>query len=601
MICFGQQIAARDVRLFVLGVAGQPDDLHAVEQRRRDVERVRGADEHHLGEIEVDLEVVIAERGVLLGIEHLEQRRRRVTAEVHRHLVDFVEQVQRIAYPGPRHVLHDLAGHRADIGAAVPAYLGLVTHAAQRHAHELAVRRPRNALPQRGLAHAGRADQTQDRALERLHALLDGQVLDDALLDLVEAEVVLVEHPLGRRDVVLDLGALLPRDLHQPVDVVAHHGRLGRHRRHELELRELGARLVPGFLRHAGACDALLELGDLVGRVVHLAQFLLDRLHLLVEVVLALALLHLLLDAAADALLDLQHVHFALDQGEDVLKAAAHVLDLEHLLLGIELEGHVRGDGVGEPARLLDARERGQDLRRHLAVELYVLLKLRDDGADQHVHFALFVLLGVAKRCYLRGEVVARGELRDRCPLGPLDQHLDRAVRQLEELQNRGDRPDLVEILGLRIVDIRLLLREQQDLLVHLHRLLEREDGLLTAHEQRYDHVGIHDDVAQRQHRQRIGGDSGLECGVFGRHAGSLQCAGSRARQVPIIVDTRAGFKSEDRRNRVQSRFFAVRDRQFTAGTEIRLWADFLRIGSVPVQWSDPVRRSSTAASRASS
>ena len=266
----------------------------------------------------------------------------------------------------------------------------------------------------------GGPDQTQDRPLERLHALLDGQVLDDALLDLVEAEVVLVEHPLGRRDVVLDLGALLPRDLHQPVDVVAHDGRLGRHRRHELELRELGVRLVAGFLRHAGARDALLELGDLVGRVVHLAQFLLDRLHLLVEVVLALALLHLLLDAAADALLDLQHVHLALDQGEDVLQAAAHVLDLEHLLLGIELERHVRGDGVGEPARLLDARERGQDLRRHLAVELYVLLELRDDRAHEHVHFALFVLLGVAERRYLRGEVIARGErprpMPARCP-----------------------------------------------------------------------------------------------------------------------------------------------------------------------------------------
>ncbi len=142
-----KQIAARDVRLLVLGVPGQPDDLHAVEQRRRDVERVRSADEHHLGKIEVDFQVVVAERRVLLGIEHFEQRRGRVPAEIHRHLVDFVEQVQRIADPGPRHVLHDLAGHRADVGAAVAADLRLVTHAAERHADELAVGRPRDALP----------------------------------------------------------------------------------------------------------------------------------------------------------------------------------------------------------------------------------------------------------------------------------------------------------------------------------------------------------------------------------------------------------------------------------------------------------------------
>ena len=108
------------------------------------------------------------------------------------------------------------------------------------------------------------------------------------------------------------------------------------------------------------ALDALLELREFVRRVLDLAQLLLDRLHLLVEVVLALALLHLLLDAAADALFDLQHVHLAFDQREDVLQALAHVLDLQDLLLGVELQRHVRGDVVGEPARLLDASERGQ-------------------------------------------------------------------------------------------------------------------------------------------------------------------------------------------------------------------------------------------------
>src|SRR5438045_787821 len=83
----------------------------------------------------------------------------------------------------------------------------------------------------------------------------------------------------------------------------------------------------------------------------------------------ALALLHLLLDAAPDALLDLQHVQLAFDQGEDVLEPTAHVLDLEHLLLRIQLERHVRGNRVGEPARLFYACEGGQDLGRHLAVE----------------------------------------------------------------------------------------------------------------------------------------------------------------------------------------------------------------------------------------
>ena len=44
--------------------------------------------------------------------------------------------------------------------------------------------------------------------------------------------------------------------------------------------------------------------------------------------------------------------------------------------------------------------------------------------------------------------------------LGALDQHLDGAVRQLEQLQDRRDRADLVKVLAARIVDVRLLLRD---------------------------------------------------------------------------------------------------------------------------------------------
>ena len=188
------EIAARDVELLVFGVARQPNDFHAVEQRRRNVQAVRRADEHDFRQIEVDLEVVIVERRVLLGVEHLEQRRRRIAAEIHRHLVDLVEQEQRIAHFHLAQVLHDLAGHRADVGAAMAANLGFVAHAAERHAHELAIRRARDALAERRLADAGRADEAQDRALERLHALLHREVLEDALLDLLEPVVVFLEH-----------------------------------------------------------------------------------------------------------------------------------------------------------------------------------------------------------------------------------------------------------------------------------------------------------------------------------------------------------------------------------------------------------------------
>jgi hypothetical protein len=66
------------------------------------------------------------------------------------------------------------------------------------------------------------------------------------------------------------------------------------------QLLQLGLGLVAGFLGQLGLLDALFELGDLVAAVLAVAQLLLDRLHLLVQIVLALRLLHLALDAAAD-------------------------------------------------------------------------------------------------------------------------------------------------------------------------------------------------------------------------------------------------------------------------------------------------------------
>src|SRR5690606_21563418 len=107
----------------------------------------------------IDLEVVIVERRILLGIEHLEQRRRRIAAKIHRHLVDLVEEKERVAHLHLREILNDLARHRADIRAAMTADLRLVANAAERHPHELAVRRARDALPERRLADARRTDE----------------------------------------------------------------------------------------------------------------------------------------------------------------------------------------------------------------------------------------------------------------------------------------------------------------------------------------------------------------------------------------------------------------------------------------------------------
>ena len=96
--------------------------------------------------------------------------------------------------PGVAQGADQPARQRADVGAPVAADLGLVAHAAERHADELATRGARDRLADRRLARAGRADQREDRAgalvlldAALLAQLADGDVLDDPVLDVLEA------------------------------------------------------------------------------------------------------------------------------------------------------------------------------------------------------------------------------------------------------------------------------------------------------------------------------------------------------------------------------------------------------------------------------
>ena len=162
-----QQVAAGDEHLLVVGVAVEADDVHAVEQRRRDgVEEVGGGDEHDVGQVEVELEVVVAERVVLGRVEDLEQGRGRVAGPAaRRQLVDLVEQDHRVGGARLDHRLGDPAGLRPDVGAPVAADLGLVADAAEGDPHELAAHRPRHRLAEARLADARRPDERDDRAV----------------------------------------------------------------------------------------------------------------------------------------------------------------------------------------------------------------------------------------------------------------------------------------------------------------------------------------------------------------------------------------------------------------------------------------------------
>jgi hypothetical protein len=172
----------------------------------------------------------------------------------------------------------------------------------------------------------------------------DGEELEDALLDLLEPVVILVEDLLGALQVAALAVFLCHGHRDQPVEVVARDGRLG-------DIGGIASRrfsswigLLLDVLRHLGLFDLLLQLVDLVALLVLAAQFLLDRLHLLVEVVLLLRLLHLLLDARLDAAIDLELVDLDFEDAGDAVQALDRRDDFEQVLLLVDADEQVRGE-----------------------------------------------------------------------------------------------------------------------------------------------------------------------------------------------------------------------------------------------------------------
>ena len=348
----------------------------------------------------------------------------------------------------------------------------------------------------------GRPDQREDRA--RLGVGLDaavlaqlahGQVLGDAVLDVLQAGVVGVEHRARGHGVEVLVRALAPRHGDQPVQVGADHARLARLLAHALQARELLQSLLVDGLGHLGLLDLRAVLvGD---RGVVLAELLADRVHLLAQEVLALLLLGALLDVLADALADLQLGQALALEPDGQLEALGHVERAQQLdLLLVGEVGGVAGR-VGQRAGLGD---RAQE-RRDAPVVAAQLEDLLDGRAVLALELARASVDG-----HLVGALVdLDAQLAAGAGLGGADQRAvlagegDRvaAAGQADLLGDLGDRADLEELV--------LVARHEHDALV-----------IADVDRQRDAHVREHDRVVEWDQAQDLLGYRCLRRGALG-------------------------------------------------------------------------------------
>ena len=226
-------------------------------------DRVRGADEQHLREVERQVEVVVAERRCSAPGRAPRASREEGSPRQSAPILS-ISSIRSSGFDdsASRSERMIVPGHRADVRAPVAADLRLVAHAADRHAHELAAERARDRLAERGLADAGRADEAEDLARDLVAQLRDREVLDDPLLDLVEVEVVVVEDLAGVVEVEVVLGVRAPRQRDDPLEVGADHAVLGRRLRQPLEPRRARGRRPSRT--SSGSVSASMPLAQLV-------------------------------------------------------------------------------------------------------------------------------------------------------------------------------------------------------------------------------------------------------------------------------------------------------------------------------------------------
>src|SRR5215510_335442 len=172
---------------------------------------------------------------VLSGVEDLQQRGGRVAVKTRAELIDFIEHEDRIATTGLSDPLNNIAGKRADIGTPMASNIRLVVDPTQTLAHELAIHRSSDALPERSLAHSGGTHQTQNRAFPFRHELTNREKFNNALFHFLETVMVSVENFTCLRKIDLFFGKNAPRQLRQPVQISPYHRVFGSHLRNALK------------------------------------------------------------------------------------------------------------------------------------------------------------------------------------------------------------------------------------------------------------------------------------------------------------------------------------------------------------------------------
>ena len=179
--------------------------------------------------------------------------------------------------------------------------------------------------------------------LDVLIQLAHSQQLENALLDLLQAVVLTVQHLAGVGLVKVVLGGGVPRQGQAGIQIAADNAALGAAALHTGQTVTLFQQLFGGFFIKVQCLDLFAVCIGLGAGVLGVAELLADDIHLLTQVVFALALVHAGVDLVVQVALDVHDLAFLPQQGQQLFEAAQQGRFVQDNLLILILEQEVGG------------------------------------------------------------------------------------------------------------------------------------------------------------------------------------------------------------------------------------------------------------------
>ena len=271
------------MKLLVLGVGSDLNDLHSVKKRPRNRLQIIGSrDKENIGKIHRDFYIMIFKVAVLFRIQDLQQRGCRISLIVAADLVDLIQHHKRISHSGFLQAIYNPARHCSEVGAPVTADLSLIPHSAEGQPYILLIQSFGNRVSDRRLAGPRRSHKAEDWSRSVACQLSHSKELENSVLDLGQPIMIAVEDLL-RADQVMPVAAgLIPGKGEKRLNVASENSTLRRLAGKILEAFNLLVQLILDFLRRLEFLSGLPEVIDIAQRRI-LAELLTYHFELLAQ------------------------------------------------------------------------------------------------------------------------------------------------------------------------------------------------------------------------------------------------------------------------------------------------------------------------------